>query len=89
MGITVAHDGNTRDARLQTGWGFACVVQLQDTAILSDKGGDGSILLSNMQRLGIEPRQIDMAVPSHIHAHHVGGPPAFGRRGVTGNVKRV
>ncbi|UCC69104.1 MAG: MBL fold metallo-hydrolase [Armatimonadota bacterium] len=77
MRITIVCDNNAHDRRLQTQWGFACVVQLQDTTILFDTGGDGSILLSNMQRLGIEPRQIDMVVLSHIHTDHVGGLPAF------------
>ena len=77
MRITVVYDNNAHDTRLQTAWGFACVVQLQDTTILFDTGGDGSTLLSNMRRLKIEPRQIDMVVLSHIHADHVGGLPAF------------
>ena len=77
MRITVVYDNNAHDKRLRTAWGFACVVQLQDTTILFDTGGDGSILLSNMQRLGIEPGQIDMVVLSHIHADHVGGLPAL------------
>lgn len=77
MRITVVYDNNAHDSRLQTGWGFACVVQLQDTTILFDTGGDGSILLSNMQWLSIEPRQIDMVVLSHVHGDHVGGLPAL------------
>ena len=77
MKITLVYDNNPHGTRLQTAWGFACVVQLQDTTILFDTGGDGSILLSNMQQLGIEPRQIDMVVLSHIHTDHVGGLPAF------------
>jgi 7,8-dihydropterin-6-yl-methyl-4-(beta-D-ribofuranosyl)aminobenzene 5'-phosphate synthase len=77
MRITVVYDNNAHDRRLQTGWGFACVVQLQDTTILFDTGGDGSILLSNMQRLSIEPRQIDVVVLSHVHGDHIGGLPAF------------
>jgi len=58
MTITVVCDNNAHDRRLQTRWGLACVVQLQDTAILFDTGRDGSILLSNMQRLSIEPRRV-------------------------------
>jgi 7,8-dihydropterin-6-yl-methyl-4-(beta-D-ribofuranosyl)aminobenzene 5'-phosphate synthase len=77
MTMTIVYDNNPHDRRLRTAWGFACVVQLQDTTILFDTGGDGAILLSNMQRLGIDPRQIDMVVLSHIHADHVGGLPAF------------
>jgi 7,8-dihydropterin-6-yl-methyl-4-(beta-D-ribofuranosyl)aminobenzene 5'-phosphate synthase len=77
MSITIVYDTNAHDSRLQTAWGFACVVQLQHTTILFDTGGDGSILLSNMRRLSIEPTQIDMVVLSHVHGDHVGGLPAF------------
>jgi 7,8-dihydropterin-6-yl-methyl-4-(beta-D-ribofuranosyl)aminobenzene 5'-phosphate synthase len=75
--MTIVYDNNPHDRRLRTAWGFACVVQLQDTTILFDTGGDGAILLSNMQQCGVEPRRIDTVVLSHVHADHVGGLPAF------------
>jgi 7,8-dihydropterin-6-yl-methyl-4-(beta-D-ribofuranosyl)aminobenzene 5'-phosphate synthase len=41
--------------------------------VLFDTGGDGSILLSNMRALGLDPQDIDVIVLSHIHDDHTGG----------------
>ena len=38
-----------------------------------DTGGDAPTLLSNMGTLGLDPREIDIVVLSHIHGDHVGG----------------
>lgn len=71
--ITVVYDNNAYDPQLQTAWGFGCVVQRGETTILFDTGGDGAILLSNMAALGLDPREIDVVVLSHIHGDHTGG----------------
>jgi len=71
--ITVVYDNNAYDPRLQTAWGFGCVVERGETTILFDTGGDGAILLSNMAALGLDPREIDVVVLSHIHGDHIGG----------------
>lgn len=62
---------------LQSAWGFACLVEHRDTNILFDTGGDGHILLSNMQQLGLNPKEVDTVVLSHIHRDHTGGLCAF------------
>jgi 7,8-dihydropterin-6-yl-methyl-4-(beta-D-ribofuranosyl)aminobenzene 5'-phosphate synthase len=41
--------------------------------ILFDTGGDGSILLRNMELLGIDPEDIATIVLSHEHWDHTGG----------------
>jgi 7,8-dihydropterin-6-yl-methyl-4-(beta-D-ribofuranosyl)aminobenzene 5'-phosphate synthase len=71
--ITVVYDNNPYDVRLQTAWGFACLVEIREKTILSDTGGDGLTLLRNMVTLGIEPTSIDTIVLSHIHTDHTGG----------------
>lgn len=71
--LTVLYDNIAFDPRLQTEWGFACWVQCGETAVLFDTGGDGSILLNNMSALGLDPRDIDVIVLSHIHDDHTGG----------------
>jgi 7,8-dihydropterin-6-yl-methyl-4-(beta-D-ribofuranosyl)aminobenzene 5'-phosphate synthase len=64
-------------AGLQTGWGFSCLIEGLDKTVLFDTGGDGNILLSNMQRLGLDAEAVDAVVLSHIHGDHTGGLGAF------------
>jgi 7,8-dihydropterin-6-yl-methyl-4-(beta-D-ribofuranosyl)aminobenzene 5'-phosphate synthase len=71
--ITITYDNNPFDRRLRADWGFSCVIKLAGEAILFDTGGDGRILLDNMQKLSIDPKGIHMVVLSHIHGDHVGG----------------
>ncbi len=73
MTLTVVYDNNAHDPRLQTAWGFACLIEREETTILFDTGGDGALLLSNMDILGSDPSQVDVVVLSHIHGDHVGG----------------
>jgi len=71
--ITIVYDNNPYDPRLQTAWGFGCLVETSETTILFDTGGDGEILLGNMETLGIEPGNIEIVVLSHFHGDHTGG----------------
>ncbi len=70
--ITV-FDNYLHDTNLETGWGFSCVVKIENKNILFDTGADGSILLNNMGKLGLDPKDMDLVVLSHIHGDHVGG----------------
>lgn len=71
--ITVIYDNNPYDDRLETAWGFSCLIRGTEKTILFDTGGDGSRLLKNMGKLGIHPEEIDAIILSHIHGDHVGG----------------
>lgn len=71
--ITVLYDNNSYDPRLQTAWGFSCLVETDEGTILFDTGGDGAMLLGNMATLGIDPQSIEVVVLSHIHGDHTGG----------------
>lgn len=75
--LTVLYDNYAYDEDLKTGWGFACLVKGTEKTILSDTGGDGAILLSNMNRLGVNPTDVDIVVLSHYHRDHTGGLRAF------------
>ena len=77
LSIIVSYDNNPYKERLTTAWGFSCVIRGTEKTILFDTGGDGSILLTNMEELGINPKEIDLVVLSHIHGDHVGGLPSF------------
>lgn len=75
--LTIVYDNNAPvtdggDA-LRTAWGFSCLVETTGTVVLFDTGGDGPILLHNMQELGIDPASIDIVVLSHFHSDHTGG----------------
>jgi 7,8-dihydropterin-6-yl-methyl-4-(beta-D-ribofuranosyl)aminobenzene 5'-phosphate synthase len=72
--VTIVYDNTSLNQELKTDWGFACVVDLDSgERILFDTGADGSILLSNMRKLKIDPAAIDMVFISHNHFDHAGG----------------
>ncbi len=71
--ITVVYDNIPYDPRLETAWGFACLVETGEKTILFDTGGDGERLLRNMEMVGADPERIEVVVLSHIHGDHTGG----------------
>jgi 7,8-dihydropterin-6-yl-methyl-4-(beta-D-ribofuranosyl)aminobenzene 5'-phosphate synthase len=71
MRITVVYDNNAKEG-LTSGWGFSCLVE-DEEKILFDCGDNGSALLGNMRKLGIDPASIDIIVLSHDHWDHTGG----------------
>jgi len=75
MKITIIYDNEiVKDIKgLKAGWGFSCFVQTKDKNILFDTGWDGDILISNMELLGIDPKDINLVVISHSHWDHCGG----------------
>jgi 7,8-dihydropterin-6-yl-methyl-4-(beta-D-ribofuranosyl)aminobenzene 5'-phosphate synthase len=73
MSLSIFYDNNPGRKDMKTDWGFACVIRGLEKNILFDTGGNGRILLDNMQTVGIEPNQIDIVVISHIHGDHTGG----------------
>ena len=77
MRISVVYNNVPHTPGLKTGWGFAAVIETPDHTILFDTGGNGIILLSNMEHLGIDPKAVNAVVLSHIHADHTGGLDAF------------
>jgi 7,8-dihydropterin-6-yl-methyl-4-(beta-D-ribofuranosyl)aminobenzene 5'-phosphate synthase len=77
VAITVVYDNNEYDPGLETAWGFSCLIKEENNTILFDSGGNGKILLSNMNRLKLDPQQVEVVVLSHIHNDHVGGLEAF------------
>jgi 7,8-dihydropterin-6-yl-methyl-4-(beta-D-ribofuranosyl)aminobenzene 5'-phosphate synthase len=71
--ITVIYDNNPYKEGLTASWGFSCNIKGAEKTILFDTGGNSSVLLANMQQLGIDPKEIDIVVLSHVHGDHVGG----------------
>jgi len=70
MKITVVYDNEVLKKGLMAGWGFSCLI---DNDILFDTGGDGVVLLHNMEKLAIDPSNIKSVVLSHGHGDHTSG----------------
>jgi 7,8-dihydropterin-6-yl-methyl-4-(beta-D-ribofuranosyl)aminobenzene 5'-phosphate synthase len=76
LAVTIVYDNNPYKEGLQTGWGFSCLITGAEKTILFDTG-PGSGLLANMERLQIDPAEIDTVFLSHIHPDHTGGLDSF------------
>jgi len=68
--IAVVYDNRSLRGNLSPAWGFSCLV---GDDLLFDTGGDGSRLLSNMERMGLDVGRIKTVVLSHAHGDHTGG----------------
>lgn len=77
MKTTIIYDNTAFRKDLKADWGFAALIETWGKTILFDTGGRGSILLPNMDTLGIDPRAIDDVFISHAHYDHTGGLSAF------------
>lgn len=74
MKVTIIYDNEVFKKGLTADWGFSCLVEIKNTPkILFDTGGSGKILLSNMDKLEINPASIDEVFISHPHFDHTGG----------------
>ena len=73
LDLTIVYDNNAYNEKLETRWGFSCLVEGLEKTILFDVGGDGSVLLRNMEKLKIDPKEVDVIILSHIHYDHIGG----------------
>jgi 7,8-dihydropterin-6-yl-methyl-4-(beta-D-ribofuranosyl)aminobenzene 5'-phosphate synthase len=74
MKITLVYDNEVHTTGLEPDWGFSCLIEKEGTPhILFDTGANGSILLSNMKKLGLDPLSIGIVVISHAHWDHTGG----------------
>jgi 7,8-dihydropterin-6-yl-methyl-4-(beta-D-ribofuranosyl)aminobenzene 5'-phosphate synthase len=71
--ITIVYDNNPLNEKLDKDWGFSCFIKGFEKSILFDTGTNGGILLSNMEKIGIRPEEIDLAFLSHDHRDHTGG----------------
>lgn len=78
--ITVIYDNNPYDPNLDIGWGFSCLIEGAEKTILFDTGRDGTLLLKNMEKLGIDSGEVDVIILSHIHGDHTDGLPAVLRK---------
>lgn len=76
MKVTLVYDNTAYNKDLLPDWGFSCYLEIENTPrILFDTGASGTILLHNIEKLGIDPAAIDIIVVSHAHWDHTGGLP--------------
>lgn len=71
--ITLVYDNNEYQEGLTTDWGFSCFIKVGDKTILFDTGSNADILLGNMKKLGLDPKEIEIVFLSHVHRDHTGG----------------
>jgi 7,8-dihydropterin-6-yl-methyl-4-(beta-D-ribofuranosyl)aminobenzene 5'-phosphate synthase len=71
--ISVIYDNYSYDDTLQTDWGFACLITGPEKTVLFDTGGKGELLLANMKKMSVSPKDVDLIVISHNHGDHTGG----------------
>ena len=75
--LVTIYDNYKANPELKTGWGFSCLVKIEDKNILFDTGPDSETLLSNMEKMKIDPKEIDFIFISHLHGDHTGGLPGI------------
>ncbi len=88
MKIRILYDNTIFRKDCISDWGFSCLVEVKGAPkILFDTGGNGRILLSNMEKLGIDPTSIEEVFISHLHFDHTGGLSELLR--VNPNIKKI
>ena len=77
MKVMIIYDNTTLRTELKADWGFSALIQVKGKNILFDTGADGDILLSNMEKLGVNIKEIEDVFISHPHWDHTGGLSSF------------
>ena len=73
MTLTILYDNYIFDKDLKSDWGFSCFIKGTEKTILFDTGTKGELLLDNITKLKIDPKDAELIVLSHIHNDHTGG----------------
>lgn len=75
--ITILYDNYIFSEGLQTDWGFSCIIKGTEKTILFDTGTKSHILFHNINKLSVNPKDVELVAISHIHGDHTGGLFAF------------
>lgn len=75
--ITTIYDNYIFSEGLKTDWGFSCIIKGTEKTILFDTGTKSDILFHNINKLNVNPKDVELVAISHIHGDHTGGLFAF------------
>ena len=73
ISVTILYDNYVSAEGLRSDWGFSCILQGTDKTILFDTGTNGELLLENMEKLKVNPKDVEVVVISHYHGDHTRG----------------
>ncbi|MBN1212123.1 MAG: MBL fold metallo-hydrolase [candidate division Zixibacteria bacterium] len=71
--LDIVYDNNIWEEGLTPDWGFGCLIRGVGRTVLFDTGAKGDILLDNMKKMNIAPKDIELIFISHDHWDHTGG----------------
>ncbi len=57
--LTIFYDNTAHDAHLHADWGLAALIEYGSHTLLFDTGANGQMLVSNMDKLGIDSKKIE------------------------------
>lgn len=73
MRVICLYDNNSHLKGLENGWGLSYYIEHNGHKIIFDTGDDSSKLQYNIERLNINPENVDYLILSHNHWDHTGG----------------
>lgn len=77
ISVTILYDNYVFAEGLRSDWGFSCLLKGTEKTILFDTGTKGKLLLENIEKLKVNPKDVEIVVISHNHRDHTGGLLAF------------
>ena len=77
IAVTILYDNYDFAEGLETDWGYSCIVRGTQKTVLFDTGAKRDIFLRNIEKLNVDPKEIESVVISHNHGDHTGGLTAF------------
>lgn len=73
VNIKIIYDKPSGNKDLKGGFGFACLIEIGGKITLFDAGSRSDILLYNLAKLKVMPREINNVFITHKHWDHMGG----------------